>query len=81
MMLCPEGEMRAQMTDDEFWAHVYHQHEFDDPRQPDQQEVAEYELNAKLADPCPECGQYGACSYDQEGRALIHVINNEEGND
>ena len=77
MSLCPEGEMRAAMTDAEFWAHVYPQNE-SEPREPDDQEVAEYELNAKLAEPCPECGQLGACSYDLEGRPLIHVVEGDE---
>ena len=76
--LCPEAAMRAAMTDSEFWSHVYHQHEFDDPREPDDKEIAEYELDAKLAEPCPECGQYGACSYDLEGRPLIHVVEQDE---
>lgn len=76
--LCPEAEMRAAMTDDEFWAHVYAQPEFDDPREPDDQEIAEYELGDKLGGPCPACGQYGACAYDQEGRPLIHVLEDED---
>lgn len=27
---------------------------------------------------CPECGQYGACAYDTEGRPLIHVTEDSE---
>lgn len=27
------------------------------------------------ADPCPLCGEAGACDYDAEGRPLIHALN------
>lgn len=27
--------------------------------------------------PCPECGEYGACAYDAEGRALVHIVPDE----
>lgn len=30
------------------------------------------------ADPCPLCGERGACGYDSEGRALIHALGEEE---
>lgn len=73
MSLCPEAAMRAAMTDGEFWAHVFPQPDPVGERFPDDQEIAEYELAARLADPCPECGQIGACAYDGEGRPLIHV--------
>jgi hypothetical protein len=78
MRLCPEAAMRAAMTDSEFWAHVFPQPDPAGERSPDDQEIAEYELNARLADPCPECGQRGACAYDTEGRALIHVATDDE---
>jgi hypothetical protein len=74
---CPEHDMRAAMTDAEFWAHVFQQPDPVGERFPDDQEIAEYELNARLAEPCPECGQLGACSYDSEGRALIHVTEDD----
>jgi hypothetical protein len=77
--LCPEAAERAAMTDSEFWAHVYPQPDPGDDRPPDDQEIAEYELEAQLADSCPECGVLGACSYDAEGRALIHVTTGEPG--
>jgi len=80
--LCPEHELRAAMTDGEFWAHVLlppdDHRDYDpddDPNLPDQ---AEYELDARLATPCPECGQVGACAYDIEGRPLIHVTQEED---
>ena len=72
--LCGEADLRDAMTDDEFWAHVYPDHPTGfEERQPDDQEIEECDLIDRLADPCPECGQVGACSYDAEGRALIHV--------
>ena len=37
------------------------------------------DLDSEALSPCPECGALGACSYDDEGRALIHTITaNEE---
>lgn len=29
------------------------------------------------AGPCPECGEPGACSYDAEGRPLIHALSGD----
>lgn len=76
--LCPEAELRDAMDDGEFWAHVLAQPDPVGERFPDDAEIAEYELNARLADPCPECGQYGACAYDIEGRPLIHVADTSD---
>lgn len=79
--LCSEADARDAMTDEEFWVHVYNQDDHreydpdDDLNIPDQ---AEYEMEARLADPCPECGQKGACAYDDEGRALIHVTQDDD---
>lgn len=28
-------------------------------------------------EPCPACGEIGACGYDTEGRALIHVTEDD----
>lgn len=47
----------------------------DDPNVPD---LAEYEMEQRLATPCPECGQVGACAYDTEGRALIHATTGDD---
>lgn len=27
-----------------------------------------------IGDPCPECGEVGACANDREGRPMIHTI-------
>ena len=67
--LCPEFRQRAAMSDDEFWQYVY--------GRPNPQSDPEYdpdeEDEAWLPSPCPTCGEYGACEYDSEGRALIHA--------
>jgi hypothetical protein len=76
--LCPEAELRDAMTDSEFWEHVFPQpdpdpEDFDIPPEV----AAQWELDDRLATPCPECGQIGACAYDVDGRALIHVTETE----
>jgi len=81
MSLCPEAKARAAMTDAEFWDHVFPQPDLVGERFPDAQEIAEYELTDRLADSCPECGQIGPCAYDNEGRALIHVTDDDAGDD
>lgn len=77
--LCPEAEARDAMTDGEFWAHVFPEIGEADPDffdiPPDV--AAQWELETRLANPCPECGQVGACAYDVDGRALIHVTEGE----
>lgn len=77
--LCPEADYRDSLADDEFWDHVFNGH----VSEPDYDDVspevaAEWELTDRLANPCPECGQRGACAYDAEGRALIHVSEGED---
>lgn len=78
MSLCPEAEMRAAMSEADFWAHVLlpgqgPMENYDPAEDLNHHDLAEMELEARLADPCPACGQVGACAYDGEGRALIHV--------
>lgn len=81
MSLCPEAAKRAAMTDGEFWAYVFgiddHQ-DYDPDDNWDISDLAEYELDTRLATPCPECGQHGACAYDIDGRPLIHVTTEDE---
>lgn len=76
--LCPEAETRAAMTDDEFWDHVFNKpipETWDtEPSVIDQEDIVNL---SHLANPCPECGQWGACAYDAEGRAMIHVTTEE----
>lgn len=72
MSLCPEPKMRSEMTDAEFWDHVFNQGQTQDYDEPEPDEVEMAELH--LSDRCPECGSYGACGYDDLGRPLIHTI-------
>ena len=47
--------------------------------EPSDDDVAEWELIDQLADPCPECGVWGACAYDADGRPMIHTTQEGEG--
>ena len=71
--LCPEADKRDAMTDEEFWAHVYDLAPVSDEDFPDFDEPTSLD-----ASPCPECGEVGACAYDDMGRALIHVSSGED---
>lgn len=84
-LLCPEAELRDAMDDGEFWDHVFNDRHWlhpDDSYDEDfnipPEVAAEYELELRLANPCPECGQVGACAYDAEGRAMIHVTEDSD---
>lgn len=73
MSTCPEFEKRAAMSDGEFWEHVY--------LRPERHIEFEYEPEVDpqvRSDPCPECGEHGACAWDAEGRPLIHTTTAEE---
>lgn len=66
---CGVRDERAAMDDDMFWAHVaeslagpngYDADDFDVPI-------------SNQGEPCTECGETGACGYDAEGRAMVHI--------
>lgn len=66
---------RIDMTRD-FWVYVLTGQRPDDPDPDywDEEVPDEIEMQTlHIADPCPECGEVGACAVDAEGRALIHV--------
>lgn len=68
---CTEREMRAGLSDAEFWEHVFPDTYSDsDPYQPDPNELR--------LEPCPHCHSTGACAYDAEGLPLIHAISMED---
>ena len=46
--------------------------------EPEDRDIAEWQLEGHLGKPCPECGERGACAYDAEGRPLIHVAQDED---
>lgn len=71
--LCSEAAARDAMSDAEFWEHVLGTgtHYEDD--------VADYydgpiDNAEEIATACPECGAWGACGYDAEGRPMIHTL-------
>lgn len=64
--LCPKADRRDAMTDTEFWNDVYPEPDCADDGPP-------IEVVALTVEPCPVCGEQGACSYDAEGRPLIRT--------
>lgn len=62
--LCREADQRDAMSDDEFWDHAFPQSDVEESG-PD--------VVALTVEPCPVCGEQGACAYDAEGRPLIHT--------
>jgi hypothetical protein len=68
MSLCPEWKLRERMSEAEFWEYVFGcGPDVDDDEEWDVQVVADLT-------PCPECGENGPCSYDLDGRPLIHLV-------
>lgn len=76
-VLCPEHDLRAAMSDDDFWAHVYPQGEHEDEG-PNLLDAEDMVALSSIDTPCSECGVVGACAYDAEGRALIHVTEEDD---
>lgn len=74
MSLCPEGDYRASLSDEDFWAHVF---------KTDYPDIDESDLDetSSLPMPCPVCGSIEACDYDSEGRPLIHTFPEEYWDD
>lgn len=74
--LCPEAEERARLSDADFWDRVAWSpgpdgfFPEDDPPDPPA-------LDDRRA--CPECGERGPCGYGAEGRPMIHVAVEEDG--
>lgn len=74
--LCSEAEYRDSLSDDDFWVYVLTGQRPDDPDPDywDEEVPDDIEMQTMgIAEPCPECGERGACAVDAEGRALIHV--------
>jgi hypothetical protein len=73
MNTCPESEFRANLSDQEFWVYVLNRHQEGD------NEFFEGLVEEVLDSiPCKVCGSIGACSYDSEGRAMIHTEQESE---
>lgn len=71
--LCGEADLRDAMSDEDFWAHVYSRvgPRLEDPW--DEGPGDPLTIENGVTNPCPECGGYGACAYDAEGRPMIHA--------
>lgn len=74
--LCPEAGYRDTLSDEDFWAHVFHQDDSPDTEGPDDQDF--YDMRSPYGRPCDVCGESGPCGYDAEGRPMIHT--EEEAN-
>jgi hypothetical protein len=71
MSLCPEGEYRNTLSDEEFWAHIF-QTDYQESDGPD------FDDPTVLLVPCYVCGSMTACGYDSEGRPMIHSMESED---
>lgn len=60
------------MTDEEFWDDVYPQSEYE-PVGPDMDCIG-----IDSPTPCPECGSTVACGYDELGRPMNHVVQEDD---
>jgi len=72
---CPTRDLRAALTDDEFWQDVA------DARHPLgiwEAEPTDLDAVTFQNDPCSECGEHGECAYDAEGRPMVHIQTNGE---
>ncbi len=72
--LCPEADSRDAMDDGEFWEHVFRTEGM--PGSPE--DDPDLEPPEDYGRPCFMCGAVGACSYDEQGRPLIHVDDDAE---
>lgn len=83
MSLCPESEYRASLSDGEFWEHVFHGDDGPDDYDPGYWPNTPDGDNGEFVDlgsPCAVCGTtLGACAYDTDGNAMVHVQPEEEG--
>ncbi len=70
--MCPEAVERATMSDAQFWDHVTGAVvEGTVFAEIDEHDGLEVPFSAGT--PCTECGATAACSYDSEGRPMIHL--------
>lgn len=78
---CTSRARRGPLSDDDFWADVADAllspawQDIDDIAW---QDIDDIDLATMTGDPCPECGEYGACMTDAQGRKLIHVVDPED---
>lgn len=67
--LCPEAAELDALDDGAFWERVLNGRT-DGPDTEDPDDVP----TTRQFDPCPLCGERGACGYDDQGRPLIHDL-------
>lgn len=77
MSLCPEGEQRVTLTDEEFWARVASNLLDELDVEHEEQDVLDA-VQEWMKQPCTVCGSTGTCSYDTEGRPMIHIEEHED---
>lgn len=76
-MKCFEREYRARLSEPEFWMYVTGVTE-----DPNEEEISFDEAAPPVFPiPCPVCGELTACSYDSEGRPLIHTVEEDSENE
>lgn len=70
---CSLATFSDALDDGDFWEWVFHRRLPTDPH-PDDGDDQYFDI-PELHDQqqCPECGEYGACGYDAEGRPMVHV--------
>lgn len=69
------------LDDGGFWDWVHHRILPTDPHPENYDELDPYwdQLpTLKEEGRCPECGEYGACSYDHEGRPVYHLLGDDD---
>ena len=60
------------MSDGEFWEHALVGEQPSDPYEPELDQITGQDK------PCAECGDFGRCGTDAEGRALYHDITRDD---
>ena len=75
---CDEHDYRESLSDGDFWSLVL-LGSVDRPEVEPEYDPEDFEVHGIIPTPCPECGQTGACGYDADGRAYVHVT--EEADD
>jgi hypothetical protein len=64
------------MRDEEFW-HDVAASLGAVPNEDDEMEPV-YNGFSLDVEPCPECGEIGACGYDSQGRPMIHALKEDD---
>lgn len=83
MSICPEGEYRNSLSEEEFWNYVCRSLGPEEPPDSLTEDEIDYirENGGDIPQPCPVCRSIIACSYDSEGRPMIHVVEDSESED